>query len=136
MDKGDNRRIRYSLNQLSELTQKSTDAVNWYPHRYDGTVRGPNGRWFKCLEGAGQNLAYSGDDVEYAAAAMNALPDLIDQLREAVKIVKKTNDDHWFMINLIERYSSNKEETLKDCLERMKFRKPMYEEFLSKHRED
>jgi hypothetical protein len=47
--------------------------------------------------------------------------------------VKKCNDDHWFMINLIERYSSDKEQALKDCLERMKFRKTYYEKTLEKY---
>jgi phage pi2 protein 07 len=47
-------------------------------------------------------------------------------------VIKKINDDYWFMINLIERYSSNKEDTLKDVLERIKFRKPLMEKALTK----
>ncbi len=37
-----------------------------------------------------------------------------------------TEDDYWFMINLLERYSSDKEQAIKDCIERMKFRKPLF----------
>lgn len=36
-------------------------------------------------------------------------------------------NDYWFMINLLEKYSSDKEEAFKDCIERMKFRKPLIE---------
>lgn len=48
---------------------------------------------------------------------------------EIEKLKTKLNtckNDYWFMINLIEKYGSDKEQTLKDCLERMKFRKPMF----------
>lgn len=40
--------------------------------------------------------------------------------------LNKCKDDYWFMINLIERYGSDKDQTLKDCLERMKFRQPLF----------
>jgi hypothetical protein len=67
-----------------------------------------------------------------------SLYDKLEKERERseilVEAVKKCNDDHWFMINLIERYSSDKERALKDCLERMKFRKPLYEKTLEKYR--
>lgn len=49
---------------------------------------------------------------------------------ELKRTVAKINDDYWFMINLIERYSTDKDETLRDVLERMKFRKPMLEKWL------
>ncbi|NBX97519.1 hypothetical protein EBQ81_01465 [bacterium] len=67
-----------------------------------------------------------------------SLYDKLERERERSEMlfeaVKKCNDDHWFMINLIERYSSDKEQALKDCLERMKFRKPFYEKTLEKYR--
>lgn len=47
----------------------------------------------------------------------------IDELKTKLTVCK---NDYWFMINLIEKYSSNKEEALKDCLERMKFRKGLF----------
>lgn len=48
----------------------------------------------------------------------------INDLKTKLTCVK---NDYWFMINLIERYSSDKDQTLKDCLERMKFRKPLFQ---------
>lgn len=33
--------------------------------------------------------------------------------------------DYWFMSNLLERCNGN-EESVKDCIERMKFRKPLF----------
>lgn len=51
-------------------------------------------------------------------------------------VVNKCNDDYWFMINLIEKYSSDKESALKDVLERMKFRKPMFEQALKDYKEN
>jgi hypothetical protein len=47
----------------------------------------------------------------------------LDDLKTKLTVCK---NDYWFMINLIEKYSSNKEEALKDCLERMKFRKGLF----------
>jgi c-di-GMP-related signal transduction protein len=61
------------------------------------------------------------------------LPDEADKLTRLMKAnekltiaLKTCENDYWFMINLIENYGSNKDETLKDCLERMKFRKPIF----------
>lgn len=48
---------------------------------------------------------------------------IIEELKAALSTCK---NDYWFMENLIERYSSNKDQTLKDCLERMKFRKAIF----------
>ena len=36
-------------------------------------------------------------------------------------------NDYWFMTNLLERYSTNKDDAIKDCIERMKFRRQMFE---------
>lgn len=47
----------------------------------------------------------------------------IDELRVKLNVCK---NDYWFMINLIERYSSDKDQVLKDCLDRMKFRKGLF----------
>lgn len=54
---------------------------------------------------------------------MKQMNDEIENLKTKLTCVK---NDYWFMINLIERYSSDKDQTLKDCLERMKFRGPMF----------
>lgn len=52
---------------------------------------------------------------------------LMGEIRDLKMKVSVANSDYWFMINLIERYGSDKDQTLKDILERMKFRKPMFE---------
>ena len=36
-------------------------------------------------------------------------------------------NDYWFMTNLLEHFSSNKEQGIKDCIERMKFRKKLFD---------
>lgn len=54
--------------------------------------------------------------------------DKIAQEREK-KLVEALNTakrDYWFMINLLENYSSDKDQAIKDCIERMKFRKPIF----------
>lgn len=60
-----------------------------------------------------------GYDMENARL-IAAAPDLLVAMNTC-------KNDYWFMINLIERYSSDKDQALKDCLERMKFRKPMFD---------
>lgn len=35
-------------------------------------------------------------------------------------------NDYWFMSNLLEHYSINKEEGVKDCINRMRFRAPLF----------
>ena len=47
-----------------------------------------------------------------------------DRLKVALNTCK---NDYWFMINLLERYSTDKDQAIKDCLERMKFRQPMFD---------
>lgn len=46
--------------------------------------------------------------------------------KDMKEILKCIKNDHWFIINLIERYSSNKDLTLKDILERLIFRQPLF----------
>ena len=53
-----------------------------------------------------------------------------EELEEENRILRinlnTCKNDYWFMTNLLERYSSNKEEAIIDCIERMKFRKPLF----------
>ncbi len=44
-------------------------------------------------------------------------------------------NDYWFMSTLLEKYSSNLEASVKDCIERMKFRAPLFN-ILQKEKED
>ena len=47
--------------------------------------------------------------------------------KQALKTALKTcKHDYWFMTNLIERNSIDKNQTLHDCAERMKFRGPIF----------
>lgn len=59
---------------------------------------------------------------------------LKDENKRMKEVIKCCDSDYWFMINLIEHYSTNKDDALKDCLERMKFRKPMFKTALTKAR--
>lgn len=53
--------------------------------------------------------------------------EVVDEI-ESLRIKLNTcKNDYNFMINLIEKYGTDKDQTLKDILERMKFRKPMFE---------
>lgn len=46
-------------------------------------------------------------------------------LREKLNTCKH---DYWVMTNLLENYTTDKEKAVKDCIERMKFRKPLFNE--------
>lgn len=69
------------IDHLIGLWEKSTKVVAWYPH--PGNVRGPFGRWFNITPVDPQyekHVASASDDAEYAAAAMNAVPYLIQEI--------------------------------------------------------
>lgn len=53
----------------------------------------------------------------------------IQEFKNDLKVFK---NDHWFMINLIERYGSDKDQTLIDIHERMVFRQPIFRKHFSK----
>ena len=86
--KGDNRRGDLDIEELKVLITKSTSVVNWYPHAYDSTegigatVRGPFGRWLQVTEVSNKDYpaAKPEDDAKYAAAAMNYLPHLVEEV--------------------------------------------------------
>lgn len=57
-----------------EIRAKSSQVVAWYPHRFDGTIRGPFNRWLTVSEVREEyknNVASVGDDVEFFAHAAN-----------------------------------------------------------------
>lgn len=71
----------HSREELRLLIEKSTPVVGWWEH--GGTIRGPWHRWFNCQLGTdtnGEHLAPVEDDVKFAAAAMNNLVHLLDEL--------------------------------------------------------
>lgn len=45
------------------------------------------------------------------------------QLRVNLAVCKR---DYWFMTNLLERYSTDKDQAISDCIERMKFRNGLF----------
>jgi hypothetical protein len=54
---------------------------------------------------------------------ITALEARVKQLEVNLTVCK---NDYWFMANLLEYYSSDKEQAIKDCIERMKFREPIF----------
>lgn len=92
--------------ELRELAAKSTRVVGWYPHsQYDGyhpgkaSVRGPYGRWL-LVEGGenkpgelGHGVADLYDDAKFAAAAMNNLVHLLDEIDRLKKEVQQLKQD-------------------------------------------
>lgn len=63
--------------------------------------------------------------------AMGSMLETIDRLKaENEKLRVNMNvckNDYWFMSNLLEHYSADKDQAIKDCIERMKFRKPLFD---------
>lgn len=85
---------RLDLEELREVASKATQVVSWYPHSASGTddenvaatVRGPYGRWLKVstvIEQYKNRVANGVDDAVFAAAAMNNLVPLLDELEKA-----------------------------------------------------
>ena len=99
--KGDNRRGEVDLDLIKSLILKSTSVVNWYPHGYESTknmgatVRGPYGRWLYVTEKQGddpEHIASAEDDAKYAAAAMNYLPHLVEEVETLREELQKMKD--------------------------------------------
>ena len=91
--------------KLRELAKSSTKVAGWYAHsQYDGyhlgqaSVRGPFGRWF--LVSGGDNgmkdpvnhpvpVSDLFDDAKFAAAAMNNLVALLDEIEVLESRIKE-----------------------------------------------
>lgn len=57
--------------------------------------------------------------------------DLIIDSRDVIENLKNNlsvcESDYWFMINLLEKYGvHDKDQAIKDCIERMRLRKPIF----------
>jgi len=83
-----------------------------------------NNSWYAFIYNKDATIQNQKEKIAALETQLKTNHEVINRLLVAVK---KTNDDYWFMINLIERYGSDKDQTLKDVLERMKLRKPMYQ---------
>lgn len=81
---------------LLKLIAGATKVVSWYAHGQgdqvpEATVRGPFCRWLKVTgpsPGHEKDVADAYADAQYAAEAMNALPELIRQRNVAVEQLK------------------------------------------------
>lgn len=79
------------LDRIQARCEKATQVVRWYAHPYEGQVRGPFFRWFQCQEGSPthqKNVSSVEDDVEFAAMAMNEVPELLKRLRLAISSLR------------------------------------------------
>ena len=84
------------LKELEELEKNSSRVVAWYSHGdEDGTIRGPWHRWFKCQEGDNgrpDSIGTVKEDCDYAAAAMNSLPALLQIIKTQREALKEAGD--------------------------------------------
>lgn len=71
------------------------------------------------------------------SADQTIMNELVDRSKEIIRLkdenydlktkLKTCENDYWFMINLLERSSEKYVgDAVKDCIERMKFRKPIF----------
>jgi len=63
------------------------------------------------------------NDYEILEEKLTAQDAIIAKMEEALNCCK---NDYWFMANLLEHYSTDKDQSIKDCIERMNFRKPIF----------
>ena len=64
--------------------------------------------------------------MNFKAGAKSRDVEWIKVVNELKMKLKTCENDYWFMTNLFEKYSTDKEQAIKDCIERMKFRKPLF----------
>lgn len=90
-----------SKEELRALAAASTGVVAWHPHAGgdsygpEATVRGPFFRWLKVLpvqEQYKHNVAEDVNDAKFAAAAMNNLVPLLDEIDALQARVKELED--------------------------------------------
>ena len=128
-----------SAKELRELAAASTRVVNWYPHsQSDGgyhpgkaSVRGPFGRWFLVSggdNGMGDPIKYPVpvadlyDDAKFAAAAMNNLVPLLDEvetLRDRLELLEFAYN------NLAAENQMHREVSQQRGIENAKYRKAL-----------
>ena len=83
-------------------------------------------KWFNPFdEEIGQASKY-----EAIKHVWNHQQDKIEELEKEVLTLKVNlntcKNDYSFMVNLLEKYSTDKEQAIGDCIERMRFRKPLF----------
>lgn len=88
--------------------------------------------WQACSLSYEKKIDYKSNKLKLANTRIKEKDAEIGRLEkenEKLKVnLKVCQNDYWFMINLLEKYSSNKEQAIKDCIERMKFRSPIFKQ--------
>lgn len=115
-----------SITELRRIAEASTKVVQWdahgkyqHPHPEYATVRGPYNRWLLVTPVAEQYQKHVADqyaDAEFAAAAMNALPELLEDWERMQKALEKIEA----LTPLNER---ERREISRDALAALKFKK-------------
>ena len=65
--------------------------------------------------------------IGYLKGFLAAKTSSYEREQKIITALKCCKNDYWFMTNLLEKYSTDKNEVIKNCIERMKFRKPIFE---------
>lgn len=85
--------VTHTLEELKELEKKSTQVVGWHDNYASaGEIRGPFNRWLTVSNVAPmyeQHVGSREDDAKYAAACMNMVPHLIQNIEELQKEVER-----------------------------------------------
>ena len=86
--------------RVKRLSEEATPVVAWYPHPWEGQVRGPWNRWFQIIGPEEEHRVSEGPhkgtlvrasreaDVAYAAAAMTYLPRLAKMVEAARRVIE------------------------------------------------
>jgi hypothetical protein len=90
-------------------------------------LSGLRDRFYKIVGTTLENVISSSD---LAANYIDEMESKIQELEARIVSLEVNlstcKSDYWFMTNLLERYSTNQGEAIKSCIERMKFRRPLF----------
>ena len=79
-----------------------------------------------CDPEVGFFCAHCANENNYIKDLQNQIVALQDKLNKFQINLTVCKNDYWFMINLLERYSTDKDQAIEDCISRMKFRKGIF----------
>lgn len=79
-----------------------------------------------CDPEVGFFCAHCANENNYIQDLQNQIVALQDKLNKFQINLTVCKNDYWFMINLLERYSTDKDQAMKDCIDRMKFIKGIF----------
>lgn len=81
----------------------------------------------KCMQGDFGHITCDREAMGGESYCVHHLP--IHLRKEVADLRMRLNtckNDYWFMTNLLEKYSTDKQQAIADCIERMKFRKGLF----------